>query len=1071
MVPNKRLGWLSTTGAMLAALLLAPSAARARLNPLRVVTERQVKAEIVLVLDTSSSMSQQVSPPVHAGNDCGGDRAGTFDLCGDGLCSGNEGSPENLCPEDCNIFSHYTPTAGSPPLCDPGNVAPSRMFIVKRVLSNLLPQISKAASLGLVTFKQFGYFQYYPATAGPTKKVTVFLSQLEMAAAGAWDLANKGPSSSFVRNGTTYTLLSLAGLPQTADSLYSRNDDPAKELRASWADVGESTSDGTYGYSYKGSFYTYAARSVDFTSPQVITKFMGPQYTDSYGNVWVYHRFNNEGTAQGIMGNPSGMVAEALPATSGQGDVDGVTARILSRLNFANNGGLWAMGGTPSGPSIQAAETLYHQRQAGIGEYSGTPPDPQASCRPRFVLLMTDGTSNQGVKPYTAAKGLYGNPQFSDNPIKTLVVGLPGLPQSAVTELDRTADVGDDGLENKSASALLANDEAQLYQVLQEVFFNLLQGDYATTSPGLNTSGTSGLANDQALLPSTDYPGWQGHLRNIDLTQEPQVVNWDAAELLNAMDYTRRKLFTGYPDSNAGAPVPLLTADGQVNVAAVRQVWSQAGTPPADGEIVSVVEWLAGKDRPWRLGPIFRSTPAVVGPPPVYNVQGHALYRAQQRYRERLIYIASNEGLLHAFRAADGSEAFAYLPPNLLPALHKLWRSGGQSADPSRFRWLLASSPRVEDIPPPEAPLSWRTHLALVMGPGDRHFVVLDITDPSSCSGSTCTLKESPFFVVAHSDSYNLSSYMGNTWSTPVFYYQVDNGGLQAKLAMGSGYGTGDAGNYYNRFADFYTQHSAAAQSGAGALVDYGLVADTSAAIQTDGGRQVVASYQGDPSGEMVRYAAGNPAYSSPVISGGGLNPFYFSPAISVRDGDNVLLAANSGSVDEEEPAAGAETTLYLRSETEGEVDPLQDHMSCKVSQLCSGGPGCPSAVPLNCTAPGPTAVPTSPPLLVRNRLGATTQSEAFYLLYEQPTAACSTGDTWLVRVATDGAQQRLISATRYENVRATGMSVVGGGIDLAISRIGRGEDPASVFTLADQISDPSASSPEPYIETWREVR
>jgi len=132
--------------------------------------------------------------------------------------------------------------------------------------------------------------------------------------------------------------------------------------------------------------------------------------------------------------------------------------------------------------------------------------------------------------------------------------------------------------------------------------------------------------------------------------------------------------------------VPLLGSSGAVDLERVRAVWSLAGTPPPDADIVSTVEWLHGKDRDWKLGPVFRSAPATVGPPPsYYKVPGHSLFEKQYKTREKLIYIASNEGVLHAFRAADGSELFGYVPPHLWPRIHTLWKMGGQSSDTDKL--------------------------------------------------------------------------------------------------------------------------------------------------------------------------------------------------------------------------------------------------------------------------------------------------------------------------------------------------------------------------------------------------
>jgi len=1059
-------------------LLSVTSPALARVNPLRVITERRIRTEIVIVLDTSGSMAFYPDPEDKVGTDCGGDREDTVDLCGDGLCSGSEGSANNKCEEDCNISSHYTSTAGSPPMCNTqnGKQLISRMFMVKRVLRNLLPEIRQSASLGLITFKQSGYFPYYKAASGQTKKVTIFLSKSEMEMLGAYDAELKAPRSQFTWNDTLFGLLSKVGLSENRDSLYVRADDVSQENRWKFTVVGQEYFDGVNRWKYKGSYYTYLQNPVLIKKkPAVFEKYMGPQFKDDSGQRWVYHRFNGQWTSQGISGNPSGMVAVPLSGSAKQENVDAAFNLILSRMNAASNGGLWAWGGTPTGPSIMTARAHYHHRQSGQEEYSDEGPDPAAVCRPRFVLLLTDGGSNQGVKPYNAAELLYKYPQFKDNPIKTLVVGLPGLPSQAIAELDLTADMGDDGIENDSKTAFYSQDETTLINVIREAFLEMLQGDYTTTAPGVSTSGEATVIGDQALIPSTEYPKWKGHFRAMDLTQSPAIESWDAAVEMNKVDYNARKLFTGYPDSNSGLPVPLFKSDGSVNLEAVRDVWNQAGSAPSETEITKVVQWLAGKDREWKLAPIFRSAPATVGPPPKYKVAGHAMFRKNLLERERLIYITSNEGLLHALRAKDGSEAFGYVPPNLWPSIHQLWLQGGQDPEPDRFKWILASSPRVEDIPPNATPGSWAAQLVLTMGPGDKSFVVLDITNPSTCENEVCTLKSVPFKVLVHSKDLGLASTMGETWSVPTLFYDHPEGGqAKAKMGMGSGYGSGTEGQYYNYFSQLYSQHMAEWHSPAGAQVDYAVLAHPTAAIDRGNGRQVISTYQGDLNGRLVRYDVGDSSDGTTLINAGAKNPFYYSPAVYHRGASNVLLAAISGSDREEDPPSDWEATMYFRSETKSSVDLENDHLSCKVSEICSKGIGCPDVVASDCKAPSSQALPVGPPLLFKNQAGGSnTQYEAFFLLYDPPQDICSMGDSWLIRMATDGTQQKVISSKQYEGIRVTGMAVVGGGIDLAVSHIGLGDAQATAFTVADSISNGTggATGVAPLVETWREVR
>ena len=1071
-------------------VLLAPTLARAKVDPLRIITERMSRSEIVLVIDTSGSMAWYPSPAYAVGTDCGGDRTSTVDLCGDGMCTGAEGSSINTCFSDCNVGNPYVAVPGMAPTCMPGTALNSRMFMVKRVLRNLLPDLRKTASFGLVTFRQTGYFRYYRAFTGTKKTVSIFLSKFEMEMLGAWDATAKKPKATFTRHGTAYTLLSGAvggWISQDKDSLYARSDNLAQEDRFKFSVAGLTYSNNNLTWKYRGSFYVYDQSPASSGDRVTRTEYYGPQYTDGFGQIWVYHRYYYYyWDSQGINGYSSGKVVVPLEFNAGdQTKLDKSLFNIVFRMNYAWNGGLWARGGTPTAAAINSASNHYYDRHNGLGIYAGLGPDPEAACRGRFALVLTDG-QHGGSHPRYAAANLY-NRFMPANPIKTMVVGLPGLPSSAMAGLDDTADGGNDGdYTDNDKTAMYANNESQLLKVIKEALFEMVKGDYTTGGASAATSGGSTTTGDIAIIPSTDYPGWKGHLRAMDLTLAPAKELWDAGKELNSMEYKNRRIFTGFPDSNSGIPVPLLDTNGVVNLdgsgpgaggVGVRDVWTAVETPPKDATIVNTVEWLLGKNRSWRLPPILRSGPAVIGGPPKYvNVNNHETFRKIHITREKLIYVTSNEGILHAFRFKNGTEAFGYVPPNLWPKIRALYHNGGQETDPTKFKWILASSPRVDDIPHIAVPkITWSTELALAMGPGEKAFVALDITNPSKCNAISCTVNDPPFKILAHSrDVTGLSTVMGETWSVPVLFYAYPTSAAQpsGRMAMGSGYGTATQGHYYNYFSALYKTFSSQIHSSTGAEVDFAMLTDTSAAIDFDKARDIIAVYQGDLKGRILRYDKGLPTKGTNVLNAGVKDPFYYSPALYHKGASKVLLAAVSGTHDEESPPAAFESTIYLRLDDAGTTDSVNDYIDCDVTDVCSTSATCPDSVPSSCKAPGQTAQPVCPPLILKNTpIAGVTQFEAFFLFYEPPSTPCDDGTSWLVRISSAGATQKVISIDEYTKTRATGMTVVGGGLDVVITAAGFGGKPATVKSVTNNITSGALVGTAVYVEGWKEVK
>jgi type IV pilus assembly protein PilY1 len=139
------------------------------------------------------------------------------------------------------------------------------------------------------------------------------------------------------------------------------------------------------------------------------------------------------------------------------------------------------------------------------------------------------------------------------------------------------------------------------------------------------------------------------------------------------------------------------------------------------------------RDRKHTLGDTVDATPVYVRTP-MYNFAdagpSYAAFKAAQATRPATIYLAANDGMLHAFDArigagSSGQELWAYIPRMLIPNLYKL----ADSAYASKHTFYVDGSPSVMDALISGA---WRTVLVGGLNNGGRGFYALDVTDPNN---------------------------------------------------------------------------------------------------------------------------------------------------------------------------------------------------------------------------------------------------------------------------------------------------------------------------------------------------
>jgi len=136
------------------------------------------------------------------------------------------------------------------------------------------------------------------------------------------------------------------------------------------------------------------------------------------------------------------------------------------------------------------------------------------------------------------------------------------------------------------------------------------------------------------------------------------------------------------------------------------------------------------------LGDIASSKPAYVRiPTKNYDLPGYSDYvianttTATAPGRKAAVYVAANDGMLHAFDAATGAENWAYVPRITMKKL----AFQASTAYRVNHQFTTDGSPEVADVQRTiGTSLVWRTVLVAGLNGGGRGYYALDVTDPAN---------------------------------------------------------------------------------------------------------------------------------------------------------------------------------------------------------------------------------------------------------------------------------------------------------------------------------------------------
>lgn len=252
-----------------------------------------------------------------------------------------------------------------------------------------------------------------------------------------------------------------------------------------------------------------------------------------------------------------------------------------------------------------------------------------------------------------------------------------------------------------------------------------------------------------AAFRSTD---WSGEFKAYEINSDGSrgALEWDAEVRLRSVTPSARKIFTTNPANTAGNRGVTLTLGSLSTAQQAALNRDTAGVQDNRGN--ERVQWIRGvensnlrsrvhvSDGLRLLGDIVNSNPQYVGRQNygyrfLAGTEGtsYTTFRATAAYQNRpnVIYVGSNNGLMHALDAQTGQELFAYMPAeSLLPRGSSLHARINELMVPEYdHRFFMDGELTIGDA---YVNGSWKTILIGTMGAGGRTVFALDVTDPTN---------------------------------------------------------------------------------------------------------------------------------------------------------------------------------------------------------------------------------------------------------------------------------------------------------------------------------------------------
>jgi type IV pilus assembly protein PilY1 len=486
----------------------------------------------------------------------------------------------------------------------------------------------------------------------------------------------------------------------------------------------------------------------------------------------------------GYNGGQSATVANTLvPMTSAGANptpasvnaaIAAFTPNLAPETNSPGTTEIKAAGGQSALPGLLRGARLYYK--------SANPPSTNGCAAQRYVILLTDGLPtldlSGGSWPppgtvsaqqwgMTVAFNADGSLDTSSNTndqavldtvnqlnqlqaagIKTYVIGLgagvdPSVNPVAAQVLTAFAIAGGTG------SYFAASSPTALTNDLQSIVAKIIAATQSTAATGVNSTGlhNGSVAFLAQFTTSDSFQDWTGNLNAWSIDPVTGQVNttpgsqiWSAQTQLDAQAWNARLIATWDPVAQAGTPFRWHPGNPPTGIAQSTGLGMALETFASDPSGQDMLQYIRGsnaqelrnggqfRNRTHKLADIVSSAPLYVGTPNgLTQTADYFAFATAHANRSPVVYVGANDGMLHAFDAATGTERFAYIPNGVFNNLVKL-------ANPyynQQHQYFVNGSPRVADVKF-ASDGSWHTVLVATEGAGGSTVFALDVSAPDS---------------------------------------------------------------------------------------------------------------------------------------------------------------------------------------------------------------------------------------------------------------------------------------------------------------------------------------------------
>jgi len=331
----------------------------------------------------------------------------------------------------------------------------------------------------------------------------------------------------------------------------------------------------------------------------------------------------------------------------------------------------------------------------------------------------SDDANHQHMVTYTIGFGVKGflDPNNYDEDLKDKTTGdyiVWPDPYTGKSTPERVDDTWHAAVNGRGQFLNSANPK-ELVTALNAVMKDIERRVFSASGVAINGDELYQRLSPDLLMFQASYSseGWTGEIKAFKVDEfsgEIDTLNpeWSATEQFESKSWASRMIVThngttGVPfrfDSLSAAQKALIDAD-----------WESNETPARE-----IMDYLRGDtSNEERFGGTLRNR---------YTVLGDIVHSGPV-FKNDILYVGANDGMLHAFNARTGDELFAYVPNLVFANLHKL-------ADPVyEHKYYVDLSPNIKDVAVPELPDSPNVDTMLIggLGKGGRGYYALDITN------------------------------------------------------------------------------------------------------------------------------------------------------------------------------------------------------------------------------------------------------------------------------------------------------------------------------------------------------